>query len=241
MKDIRCQSGETFSIDLHLFDFSQPCLRYFIWAFMQLMKEGLGSGRWRVKLESVTRIDQNGSLSEVVFDGQDIRPDAEHTTLSISLAQPTNLVDRLMIIFHTPTLLKQRGEILNEPYFPAIAVRARDRIESMRSIYQSAASAEDEFREYAVRARSIRMVAAQIQQVEATRRSTRTGIKQKLAGFLGFAEFEGDLTEFVPYLLAAYWTGVGRETVWGHGAIQAIPLPIASSQLFKLLREQRGP
>jgi len=33
-------------------------------------------------------------------------------------------------------------------------------------------------------------------------------------------EYEGDLTEFVPYLRAARWTGVGRQTAWGKGAIE---------------------
>jgi hypothetical protein len=36
---------------------------------------------------------------------------------------------------------------------------------------------------------------------------------------VGEAEYEGDLTEFVPYLRAAHWTGVGRQTAWGKGAL----------------------
>ena len=41
----------------------------------------------------------------------------------------------------------------------------------------------------------------------------------RLGGFVGEAEYEGDLTEFVPYLRAAHWTGVGRQTAWGKGAL----------------------
>jgi len=37
---------------------------------------------------------------------------------------------------------------------------------------------------------------------------------------VGFAEYEGDLTEFIPYLEAAYWTGVGRHSTWGNGQIR---------------------
>jgi hypothetical protein len=40
-----------------------------------------------------------------------------------------------------------------------------------------------------------------------------------LGGFTGWAEYEGELREFVPYLEAARWTGVGRQTVWGKGEI----------------------
>jgi hypothetical protein len=40
-----------------------------------------------------------------------------------------------------------------------------------------------------------------------------------LGGFVGVAEYEGDLNEFFPYLEIARWTGVGRQTVWGKGEI----------------------
>ena len=35
-------------------------------------------------------------------------------------------------------------------------------------------------------------------------------------------EYEGELGEFVPFLRAAEWTGVGRQTSWGKGAITVI-------------------
>ena len=52
------------------------------------------------------------------------------------------------------------------------------------------------------------------------RRSTRTGRTHSLGGFLGSAEYEGDLAEFLPYLAAAKWTGVGRHAVWGNGEME---------------------
>ena len=41
---------------------------------------------------------------------------------------------------------------------------------------------------------------------------------------VGVAEYEGELGEFVPFLEAAQWTGVGRQTVWGKGAIRVAVL-----------------
>ena len=32
--------------------------------------------------------------------------------------------------------------------------------------------------------------------------------------------YRGDLAAFLPYLRAARWTGVGRQTVWGKGEIE---------------------
>jgi hypothetical protein len=52
------------------------------------------------------------------------------------------------------------------------------------------------------------------------RRSSRTVQVHPLGGFVGGAEYEGELTEFLPWLQAACWTGVGRQTVWGKGALR---------------------
>jgi len=41
---------------------------------------------------------------------------------------------------------------------------------------------------------------------------------------VGIAEYEGDLAEFLPYLEAARWTGVGRQSVWGKGEISLTAL-----------------
>jgi hypothetical protein len=55
--------------------------------------------------------------------------------------------------------------------------------------------------------------------VESARRSSRTGQTHSLGGFVGTAEYEGDLAEFLPYLEAGRWVGVGRQAVWGKGEI----------------------
>jgi CRISPR/Cas system endoribonuclease Cas6 (RAMP superfamily) len=56
--------------------------------------------------------------------------------------------------------------------------------------------------------------------VDAERVSRNTGQRHPLGGFTGVAEYEGDLTEFIPYLEIAAYTGVGRQTVWGKGEIR---------------------
>ena len=54
----------------------------------------------------------------------------------------------------------------------------------------------------------------------AERTSGRTGQVHPLGGFVGDVEYVGSLGKFMPYLRAARWTGVGRQTVWGRGEIQ---------------------
>ena len=70
------------------------------------------------------------------------------------------------------------------------------------------------------RASAVEMIRCQLRQVEAERRSSRTGYSHTIGGFVGEAYYEGDLSEFLPYLEAAQWTGVGRHCVWGNGELR---------------------
>ena len=66
----------------------------------------------------------------------------------------------------------------------------------------------------------VKLIDASMLHNKAERRSSRTGQRHPLGGFTGTAVYEGELGRFLPWLEAAYWTGVGRQTVWGKGAIR---------------------
>ena len=88
----------------------------------------------------------------------------------------------------------------------------------MRELYDDG-PLEIDFRGFGERAAKVRMLRCEVAQMDVRRRSSRTGQVHSLGGFIGEAEYAGELTEFVPYLHAARWTGVGRQTVWGKGEI----------------------
>ena len=64
------------------------------------------------------------------------------------------------------------------------------------------------------------MTGSELQIIEDGRVSKGTGQRHAIGGFTGVAEYAGTLGEFIPYLEAAHWTGVGRQTVWGKGEIE---------------------
>jgi hypothetical protein len=138
--------------------------------------------------------------------------------LQLCLNPTGNRVDHLTVRFETPTELKACGFAVERPDFGVLFARVRDRISTLRALYDDGPLTLD-FREVGERAGRIGMTRCEIQQVQASRRSGRTGQTHSLGGFVGEVEYEGDLTEFVPYLRAAHWTGVGRHTAWGKGAI----------------------
>jgi hypothetical protein len=159
------------------------------------------------------------SLAFADFHHADLRK-VEHPAqpLELSLDPPADPVSRITVRFATPTELKGHDGLLDQPDFGILASRIRDRISTLRELYGDGPLDLD-FRAFGERASKIRMTRCELQQVAAQRRSSRTGQTHSLGGFTGEADYDGDLTEFVPYLEAARWTGVGRQTVWGKGEI----------------------
>jgi hypothetical protein len=122
--------------------------------------------------------------------------------------------ERVRVTFLSPTELKNQ----KSPEFGPLFSRIRDRISTLRALY-GPGPLEIDFKALGERAAAIWMTHCEMYPVAAERVSRGTGQRHALSGFVGFAEYEGDLTEFIPYLEIAGYTGVGRQTVWGKGEI----------------------
>ena len=185
-------SGETFHFDFHWFDLRRESLDTVIRAFRDLPTTEL--------------VDVRGADAPMEL------------CLNPSGDPAGNNVTHITVRFEAPTELKTDGQTIDRPEFGILAGRIRDRISTLRALYDDGPLTLD-FRQFGERAARIRMTRCDIQHVEASRRSARTGQIHSLGGFVGEADYAGDLTEFVPYLRVAYWTGVGRQTAWGKGEL----------------------
>jgi hypothetical protein len=183
--------GESFEIGLNLF--SPDLLPVFRNSLEPFAASGLGPGR--------TRLDQDGlEVVEECFD--------------LAAAEPCN---QLEVFFATPTEIK--GWYADGlPPFEILMARVRDRLSALCTLYGAGEPGLD-FRGLAARARNVRAVSGGLTSVRSERTSSRTGQTHPLSGFTGSVRYAGDLAEFVPLLRAASRTGVGRQTVWGHGEI----------------------
>jgi hypothetical protein len=194
------QPQERFWFDVHLFETRSPPRDSFTQAFVRLAKEGIGPLRGRADLVSV-----------------------EQRSISISLAPNPGEARTLRVEFVTPTELKSGDKLVARPEFDVLFARSRDRVSTLRALF-GAGPLEIDFRAMGERAGAIRMTRCELQQVEATRRSSRTGQVHGIGGFVGVAEYQGDLSEFIPYLEIAQWTGIGRQCVWGKGELRLAKL-----------------
>ena len=62
-------AGENFHFDVHIFDANDPSLQYFVLAFAQLARGGIGPGRGLAELAAVDQLDLAGATVVRVFDG----------------------------------------------------------------------------------------------------------------------------------------------------------------------------
>jgi len=212
--------GASFFFDLHWFDMRNPAIGSLVLAFAELAREGMGPRRGRAELAAVWQLNETGEPAAQLFEGTSmLQRDVE--AMQLSLRPEPAPVGRVRVRFVTPTELKAGQQVVDRPEFGVLASRVRDRVSTLRSLYDDGPLAID-FREFGERASHVRLTHCDLRRVDATRRSTRTGQVHSIGGFVGEAEYEGELAEFVPYLKVAKWTGVGRQTVWGKGELLVI-------------------
>jgi hypothetical protein len=211
-------AGESFHFDLHVFSLDRDVLAYFILTFAALAREGLGPRRGKAELRRVRRLPVGALPEQVLYEQSTQMITSSLDAVSLDLTPPGAAPPRIRVEFLSPTELKHEHKIANRPEFPILFGRIRDRISTLRKLYGPGALDID-FQGTNARAGAIRMTSCQVRRQESERRSTRTGQAHSIGGFVGTAEYEGDLAEFLPYLEAARWTGVGRQSVWGKGEI----------------------
>ena len=199
-------ANDVFFLDLHVFDVRQPALPYFQEALGAWAEGGIGPARGRARLYRVEQL------------GLDDRPGKE-AACSLPLNPEPSLTNGVILRFLTPTELKSAGEVVERPEFGVLFARIRDRICALRAGFGAGPLALD-FRGMGERAARISLARCDLEWRQLRRSSSRTGQTHPLGGFTGEAEYQGVLAEFLPWLRAAQWTGVGRQTVWGKGELR---------------------
>jgi hypothetical protein len=206
-------AGDSFYLDAHVFDLHEPSLVHFRAALSRLAEKGLGPGRGRSELERTEQLDVAG-VAHAVWE----TPSA---AIVASLDPEPSPVDSVTIRFQTPTELKSEGGLAERPEFPIIFGRLRDRISTLRSLYGAGALNID-FKGLGERAARVELRRSDLAWEQVKRKSGRTGQVHPIGGFTGEAEYAGPLSEFLPWLRAARWVGVGRQTVWGKGDVRVL-------------------
>lgn len=218
LDNVLLNPGQPFHFDFHLFDVEQPPFAQLIEVFAELGREGMGPRRGKADLVGADVLDSACRPRVPLFVRGDAPRELAPVPVVLPLGPATNSPTRVTVDFVTPTELKTAGGLASRPDFPVLFSRIRDRISALKALY-SRRPLDIDFQAMAKRAESVAIVHSDLRHIRIERRSSRTGQAHPLGGFTGTVEYEGEIAEFLPYLQAARWTGVGRQTVWGKGEI----------------------
>ena len=217
------RQGEAFHFDVHIFDVRDPALPYFVLAFAQLAREGLGPGRGLAELAAVDQLDLSGRTVARVFDGEQFQMGELAAPNAVDLSEtPGRVRPRPGAIRNAHGTQDASTQVADRPEFGILFGRLRDRISTLRGLY-GAGPLEIDFRAMGERAALVRMTRCELKRTDVDRLSSRTGpAASPWAGSWGRRSTKGELGEFLPYLQLGKWAGVGRQTVWGKGEVQVI-------------------
>ena len=223
----RFEPSEEFEFGLVLIGRALDHLPYFVLAYRELAAQGLGLNRANCELRRVREElypsgpgDAQGSL---IFDsvdqvfhsphGVDVEKWMEDRMAAFSKPSKT-----IGIRFVTPTWIKSANQVIRKPDFFHILKRLRDRINALSTFFGSGPLDVD-FAGLGKRAEQVRTASCNVRWEERFRTSSKTRQTHELSGFVGDSVYEGDLDEFLPWLLLGELVHLGKHTAWGMGQI----------------------
>ncbi|MDP3029808.1 MAG: CRISPR system precrRNA processing endoribonuclease RAMP protein Cas6 [Deltaproteobacteria bacterium] len=220
----RYDPGEALVFDFILVGRLKDYLPYVIVPFTELGRRGIGLGRGKFTLAAIDAVKADGSTLPLYKDTdglvRDVSVPIAIGDLSALFPLPTNREVSLSFLTPThirfnPTGEKGKSRPARNPEFFHIACRLRDRISALCREY-GPAPLDMDFKDYGERSRQIRSVESQLAWVE-DMRTSRSGQRHDLSGFVGNITFDGDLTEFWPFLVLGQYLHVGDNAVFGRG------------------------
>ncbi|MGD9099609.1 MAG: CRISPR system precrRNA processing endoribonuclease RAMP protein Cas6 [Anaerolineae bacterium] len=211
--------GSALSLYLVLVGRAINYLPYFLLAFQELGRAGIGKSRGKYVLQRINSVHPWRATQELVYDGVDVRVGGQDLSVSYAevVARAATLpAERLRLRFLSPTRLRHRGKPLQCPPFHVLVRRLLDRVSSL-SYFHCGQRWEADFRGLVEQAQEVELTVCDTHWVNVERYSSRQRARLSLGGFVGDVVYAGDLTPFLPLLCLGELVHVGKAAVFGNG------------------------
>lgn len=210
--------GEGLAFSLVLVGRAIDLFPYVVEAIRRMGEAGLGVDRRRCRLEGVESVDGQGRSKVLYRAGQDLLDMDFALVTERDLRYPGISSGQLGLEFLTPTRIKQGDRWVPPKDFFTIFKALVSRL-SLLYHFHCTDNAET-FRHLDVikeRAKGIRTISQKLLWYPRERYSGRQNQKNSIGGFIGRAVFDGNLEEFLPFLLLGEHLHIGKGTVYGCG------------------------
>ena len=192
-------------------------LPYFIYAFDEMGRGGLGVGRGKVALKRVVALSAAGE--QCIYEADTGMLDLDYPVCSGSSGGDIGPQARLRL--QTPIRLKTQGRYASRLDF-SLLVRALLRRVSDLTRFHCGAELELDYRAWIARSEKVRTEAVNTRWHDWERYSLRQGQKMKLGGLVGDVVFTGDIAPFGPLLRLGADLHVGKGTGFGLGRYEIL-------------------
>jgi len=215
------KKGESFNFTLLLFGRANDYLPYFIYAFEQMGKMGIGrrieGKRPRFKLKSVTAGDnpvyssQDNKIREGEFAGD--------LVIENFLYEESKSVRRIELTLETPLRLKFENSLEANISFHVLVRAMLRRISSLNNYHGNGEPPLD-YRGMVKRAKSVEIRESSIRWFDWKRYSNRQDQSMLMGGIVGKVSYSGELSEFIPLIRFCEKVHIGKQTAFGLGRIK---------------------
>lgn len=212
--------GETLAFDLTLIGKGSDFLPYFIYTFERLgERRGLGKGRGRFVVESVTWLSPQGEET-LIYDGNTKALRNSFRLVTVRDLPPLRFAHSSLHLvtlhFVTPARLVYAEALTPEPDFH-ILIRALLRRLSNLAYFHCGTELDLDFRGLITAAEQIETVDSELRWYDWERYSARQDVRMKLGGFIETVTYRGDLQPFLPLLRLGEMVHIGKGTSFGLG------------------------
>jgi len=243
------QPKEELEIELRLFGRGHDFFPYFVLAFNQMGETGLGAKRKPFRLKRVVSINPLQRSQQTVYEGAENKIYAvknsvtgeQNVLLAFSKKEASNNIhsthntqthnnresyqntgiQNVRITYLTPLRIKENGKLVSKIEFHHL-VRSLLRRATAIMAFHHGVKLELDFAGISERSRLVRCIEDHTQWYEFERYSGRQREKMILGGVIGEATYQGDLTEFLPFLEFGRWVGAGKNNVFGLGQMDVV-------------------
>ncbi len=212
------KSDDPISFEIVLIGKASEYLPYFVYAFTEMGRMGIGKDRGKFDVASVEALNLDGSGMEI-FSGMDGVLKPLNNRINYSLFKKSGVgsrgKDEITISFDTPARIKADDRLSSDIPFNLLIKRLSERAFLLAHFHCGAEMGN--YEEYAKGSETVETVSNKLRWIDWERYSTRQQTKMKFGGWVGEITYRGDFQKFLPLLRLGEHIHVGKATTFGLG------------------------
>jgi len=206
------EPGDKLNFTLKLIGKNTDYIGHIAMAVKNLENEGLGGGRGKIELESIT------SKGENILDEKDGTIDKEKPLIYAGKfnREFEEKTRKIKMTLNSPLRLKYEDEYCEELEFHHIIRDLCRRFSTFARIYCDL-ELDWNFKKIITKAEQVEKLSADTQWIDKTRYSKSQDQELKIGGLLGEVKFAGEIGQFIPLLRLGEIMQSGKSTTFGFG------------------------